>query len=246
MNESSIRKIIELNHQFYQNFAEHFSDTRQRLQPGVIKITNYLPGSLNALDLGCGNGALARGLLRAGFNGRYVGIDFSDELLFIADRSLEEFRIHNANLILNWVVADLSKPTWTLTIPDPPYEQVLAFAVLHHLPGEQLHLRVLQDVRKLMNQGGCFIHSNWQFLNSPRLRKRIQSWERIGLTADDVDPGDHLLDWRRGGYGLRYAHQFSEDELYSLAERSSFNVEDSFLSDGVNGRLGLYQIWRAI
>ena len=246
MNESSVRKIIELNHLFYQSFAEHFSDTRQRLQPGLIKIIDNLPGSLNALDLGCGNGALARGLLQAGFSGRYDGIDFSDELLYIAGRSLEDYKIHNANLILNWFVADVSKPTWTCVIPDPPYEQVLAFAVLHHLPGEQLRIRVLQDVRKLLNQGGCFIHSNWQFLSSPRLRKRIQPWERIGLTADDVDPADHLLDWRRGGHGLRYAHQFSEDELYSLAERSSFNVEDSFLSDGKNGRLGLYQIWRAI
>jgi hypothetical protein len=32
----------------------------------------------------------------------------------------------------------------------------------------------------------------------------------VGLSANDVDPGDYLLDWRSGGEGLRYIHHFSE------------------------------------
>jgi hypothetical protein len=43
---------------------------------------------------------------------------------------------------------------------------------------------------------------------------------------------------------LRYAHHFSAEELGQLAAKTGFSVEESFLSDGENGRLGLYQTWR--
>ncbi|HNB51067.1 MAG TPA: hypothetical protein PK530_03960, partial [Anaerolineales bacterium] len=91
-----------------------------------------------------------------------------------------------------------------------------------------------------------FILSNWQFLNSPRWVARIQLWERVGLTTEDVAPNDYLLDWRRGGEGLRYVHHFSEDELAKLAQDTGFEVTETFHSDGAEGNLGLYQIWRPI
>jgi hypothetical protein len=61
-----------------------------------------------------------------------------------------------------------------------------------------------------------------------------------------VDDGDYLLDWRSGGEGLRYAHQFSAEELAGLAGQVQMKVEAEFLSDGENGRLGLYQLWRGV
>ncbi len=100
------------------------------------------------------------------------------------------------------------------------------------------------QVRSLLSPQGRFIHSEWQFLNSPRLKARIQPWEAIGLSESDVDPGDYLLDWRQGGVGLRYVHHFSEAELAELAESTGFSITQSFLSDGENSRLGLYQVWR--
>ena len=68
----------------------------------------------------------------------------------------------------------------------------------------------------------------------------------IGLSSEDIDPGDYLLDWRRGGHGFRYVHHFSQDELLSLAEKTGFKVVESYLSDGEGGNLGLYQVWEKI
>ena len=96
----------------------------------------------------------------------------------------------------------------------------------------------------MLTASGRFIHSNWQFLNSERLRKRIHPWEEIGLSDSQVDPGDYLLDWRRGGFGLRYVHHFREGELNRLAAESGFKVVETFYSDGETGNLGLYQDWR--
>jgi SAM-dependent methyltransferase len=230
--------LLELNRQFYQTFALQFSATRQRLQPGVQRL---LPGLLQAaslLDLGCGNGELARRLAAPGFCGRYVGLDFSPGLLQDAGQDQPQAAQ------VSFVSGDLSQPGWQAALPQAQFEFALAFAVLHHLPGELLRHKVLQTVRRLLLPGGRLILSTWQFLNSPRLRLRIQPWERAGLSPSQVDPGDYLLDWRSGGSGLRYVHNFSLDELSALAEVCGFSVLESFWSDGENGCSGLYQIWQ--
>jgi SAM-dependent methyltransferase len=237
MNVTTAGKLIELNAQFYQTFAVPFAATRQRIQPGVRRIVeNFLPEG-NLLDLGCGNGELARLLARRSWGYRYVGVDFSPGLLAAGQ---------DAPLPANFtfVSADLTTPDWAASLKDAPPAAALAFAVLHHIPGEAARKRLIFQVRGLLPPGGRFIHSNWQFLNS-RLAARLQAWETAGLSAVDVDPGDYLLDWRAGGVGLRYVHHFSEAELSTLAAATGFQVEDSFYSDGEGGRLGLYQVWQA-
>jgi hypothetical protein len=121
----------------------------------------------------------------------------------------------------------------------------MAFAVLHHIPGESTRRNILLAVRRLIKDGGLFIQSNWQFLNSEKLKGRVQPWSEAGLAEADVDPGDYLLDWRSGGRGLRYIHVFDDAELVALAAVTGFRVRESFLSDGENDRLGLYQVWEA-
>ena len=236
MNPTTLSRLLELNREFYQAFALRFSATRQRLQPGVSRILEQVKPTDNILDLGCGNGELGRQLDHRGHVGVYNGLDFSPTLLKQASAGQP--------INFRFLQADLSSTDWDAPLHGTRYDIVLAFAVLHHLPGAELRLQVLSKVRSLLLQGGRFIHSEWQFLNSPRLKSRIQPWEIIGLSERDVDPGDYLLDWRQGGQGLRYVHHFSETELEQLADAAGFEVIESFLSDGENNRLGLYQVWR--
>jgi len=211
-------RLINLNRQFYQTFAVNFSKTRQRLQPGVWQILEDVVPSANILDLGCGNGELARALAERSHRGIYIGLDFSVQLLAEASLSVPE------TLDATFLQADLSIPDWDKKIPKTTFDIILAFAVLHHLPGPQLHRSVLAKIRDLLEPEGLFIHSEWQFINSPRLRARVQPWETIGLTPSDTDRGDYLLDWRHGGYGLRYVHHFDEGELASLAKDTGFTI----------------------
>ncbi len=120
---------------------------------------------------------------------------------------------------------------------------VTMFATLHHIPSTEIRLDILRTVRKLLKPDGKFILSNWQFLNSEKLKSRIQPWDKVGINEVDLDEGDYLLDWRSGGEGLRYAHHFTAEELLGLAEQVEMRVIDSFLSDGEGGNLGLYQVW---
>jgi tRNA (uracil-5-)-methyltransferase TRM9 len=248
VNPNTVRKLIQLNHQFYQTFALQFSASRQRLQPGVRRILEHgfptnpevLSRDADILELGCGNGELARELAGRGQRGVYLGLDFNAELLEKARQNLP------VTFQGSFLIIDLASADWDQPILKASFDVILAFAVLHHLPGEELRSQVLHKARQLIKPQGCFIHSEWQFLNSPRLRERIQPWDQAGLNAAEVDPEDYLLDWRSGGHGLRYVHHFSTSELDGLANTTGFQVIESFLSDGEGGELGLYQLWKPI
>ena len=250
MDSTVAARLIQLNRDFYERFGADFSATRQRLQPGVTRLLPTLARDASILDLGCGNGEFARVLARNGHRGSYLGLDFSVPLLADASALPEGFdaKFMEVDLTKLSVFSDhasrsvishqsLNTEHWTL---------ITAFATLHHIPSTELRLNLLKTVSTILAPDGKFILPNWQFLNSAKLRARIQPWERIGLSDRDVDAGDYLLDWRRGGEGLRYAHHFSEQELAGLAAQCGFTVADSFYSDGEGGRLGLYQIWTVL
>jgi len=235
MNSDTANRLLAINRQFYNRFGDQFSATRQRLQPGVKKILETIQADDSVLDLGCGNGNFLREVFGRGHKAPLLGVDFSLPLLRDAESTLgAEFR--EADLSQLSVISD------QLSVPDP-WSLITAFATLHHIPSTELRLDILRTVRKLMKLDGKFILSNWQFLNSAKLRSRIQAWNRVGLNESDLDAGDYLLDWRSGGEGLRYAHQFSAEELSGLANQVGMRVVDSFLSDGDGGNLGLYQTW---
>jgi tRNA (uracil-5-)-methyltransferase TRM9 len=239
MKNETAGRLLTLNKQFYQTFGREFSSTRQRLQPGVQRVLDMLTGDESMLDLGCGNGELVRELMRRGHRGTYTGLDFSLPLLEVARHGWEDAPA-------TFLRADLMAPDWDKKIIPSmlgPFDLVTAFATLHHIPGHETRLTILNKIYALLRPGGQFIHSEWQFLNSEKLRGRVQSWAEAGLTEADVDPGDFLLDWRGGGRGLRYVHHFDEAELASLAAATGFRVRAAFRSDGENSQLGLYQVW---
>ena len=239
MNASTTARLIELNREFYTRFGDSFSATRHRIQPGVRRVLGGLKGDESILDLGCGNGELARQLAKRGHRGSYLGVDFSLPLLRDAEAQPEGFSARFMEVDLTKLSAfgsQLSiKGGWSL---------ITAFAVLHHIPSMELRLEILRVVNELLTEDGLFIHSNWQFLNSEKLKARIQPWEAVDLSDSQADVGDYLLDWRSGGTGLRYVHHFDERELDELAAASHFQVIDTFYSDGETGNLGLYQVWK--
>jgi hypothetical protein len=114
--------------------------------------------------------------------------------------------------------------------------------VLHHLPGWQLRREVMAGLASLLEPGGQMVVSTWQFMHSARLRRKIVPWQAIGLTPDQVEPGDFLLDWRRGGYGLRYCHFVAESEMVELAEIAGMALRAMFRADGREGDLNLFTV----
>jgi 2-polyprenyl-3-methyl-5-hydroxy-6-metoxy-1,4-benzoquinol methylase len=238
MNSSTAQQLLKINREFYDRFGESFSVTRQRLQPGVKKILGTIQADVSVLDLGCGNGNFLRELSRRGHKADLLGVDFSLPLLRDAESQPEGFSAR----FLEIDITELSVISNQSLIPDN-WSLITAFAMLHHIPSTEIRLDILRMVRKLLKADGRLILSNWQFLNSEKLKSRIQAWDKVGIVDSDLDEGDYLLDWRSGGGGLRYAHHFTTQELLALAEQAKMRVIDSFSSDGDGGNLGLYQVW---
>src|SRR5215216_7216511 len=102
MHPDTAKRLIEINREFYTRFGDSFSATRGRIQPGVRRVLETLRGGESILDLGCGNGELARELAKRGHVGPYLGLDFSLPLLRDAEAQSEGFSA-------KFVQADLTK-----------------------------------------------------------------------------------------------------------------------------------------
>lgn len=235
MLPETAERLLELNRRFYQSFAEPFAESRQRTQPGVQAVAERIPPAASVLDVGCGSGALARVLAQGAHVGEYLGIDAESALLRVAQSG-------EAPSNADWRQVDLGRPDWWKAI-GARFDVICAFAVLHHLPGESLRAAWAQGVHQLLDPGGWLAVSVWDFLAMPNIEGRIVPWESAEMAPEDVEIGDYLVDWRRGGRGIRYVHHFTPDELGALASISGFEVEETFRSDGQGGQLGLYQIW---
>ena len=251
MKPQIMQQLTNINEEFYQTFGKAFAETRRRISPGVAwALENWIADG-NWLDIGCGSGALSQGWVEKGLTGLYWGVDFSYPLLDEARKSINAIKLP-PGLEVRFSHKNLGDENWKADVEMVKFDGVLAFAVLHHIPGGELRLRLLKQLNQMIKSGGLFIHSEWQFQNNPKLLARVQDWAKVGLREGQVEPGDTLLDWRHAtgdegqDNGLRYVHLFSREELADLALASGFQVVAEHVSDGKGGKLGLYQVWRKI
>lgn len=243
-------RLLEVNRTFYAAAAGAFADSRRSLAPGMTQLTAWLRdrgfgGAIGApapavLDAGCGNGRFAWALEQAHLACRYVGLDADAHLLDLA-------AAHTAGLACvqpHFVRGDLAAPGWAGQAELAPgaFDLVVCLAVLQHFPGFALRGRLLADLAALLSPGGRLALSLWQFGDSARLRRKILAWQTVGLTADDVEPGDALLPWNQGVSAVRYVHQVDEPELARLTAAAGLAVVHTYRADGQEGDLNLYAI----
>jgi len=249
MKESTARQLSEINKVFYSRFGKAFAETRHRIQPGVERVLSEFIKDGDWLDLGCGSGTLGTVWIKQSIRGLYEGLDFSPVLVEEARQLTAPLNLEPDQRLL-YNQADLSQPDWMRQCSQPRYDGILMFAALHHLPAYEHRLTLLKQIAGLLENGGVFIHSEWQFQRSPKLMTHVQPWSLAGIDPADLEEGDTLLDWRHtepdrpGEIGLRYVHLFSPAELKRLAKESGFTILHQFDSDGASGNLSLYQVWQ--
>jgi tRNA (uracil-5-)-methyltransferase TRM9 len=227
-------QLVELNHTFYEKFAGSFSESRTQPQAGFYRLHQmHLFDDIHSLlDVGCGNGRFGQFLLSKGMSIEYVGVDFSRELLALGDEETSRF-----------VERDISQPGCLAGLGS--FDVIVSFSTLQHIPMKANRVRLVREMKTHLNPNGRLILANWQFLDSPRQRKKIRPWSEIGLAEEDVEPADYLLSWQREGYGLRYVAFLDETAVRSMAEQAGLNIEVNFRSDGREGNLNLFSVLSA-
>ncbi len=240
MNQATIDKLLTINRVFYEELAQPFADSRSTRQSGLQRVVQSLGSASTLLDAGCGNGRLAQAADDAGLTLRYTGVDASVALLTIAAQSAAALSTVQADFVL----LDISRDGWTADLPQTGFDAITLLAVLHHMPGWDRRVILLQALRGLLAAEGALIVSTWQFLNEERLRRKIMPWQEVGLVESDLEPGDYLLDWHRGGSGLRYCHLVDEAELTALAGAAGLTVSNLYYADGAGQNLNLFAVLR--
>jgi SAM-dependent methyltransferase len=237
MDEAVARKLVTLNEAFYERFAAPFAASRAAPQPGFARLLAHWPAPsspsappLRVLDVGCGDGRLGRYLHDRDRAIDYTGVDFSAPLLAVGAAG-------------QFVRRDLSRPGALAGLGR--YDWVVCLSTLQHIPGRDRRVGLLVEMRDCLRPGGRLALTNWQFLDSPRQRRKLRPWAEVGLATSDVEPGDYLLAWQRGGYGLRYVALLDAAATAALAEAAGLVVLDQFRSDGREGDLNLYTILAA-
>ncbi len=233
MREEIVQRLLTLNREFYNGFADSFSHSRTEPQPGFFRLLEMYPklgGHL--LDVGCGDGRFGRFSFDHNTITRYTGIDLSSGLLDIA----------KSNVDGNFYERDMSRAGFLDGMGQ--FDSIACLAALQHVPSRANRVRLLQEFGEHLatNDNSRLLLSTWQFMNSPRQQRKVQSWNIIGLEDGDVEEKDYLLTWKRDGLGYRYVCFVDEEETAVLAEAANLEIEAQFYSDGREKNLSLYTI----
>lgn len=226
-----MRRLVEINSIFYETFAEPFAASRATPPPGFIRLLEFIPPnkSLDILDIGCGDGRFGRFLIDHGITGGYTGIDFTQAIMEQPETFPGRF-----------VLRDLSMPGCLEGLGR--FDLVVCLSTLQHIPGQTTRERFVKDMAATLKPGGRIFLSNWQFLESPRQSRKIRAWSQVEVDPDNLEQGDYLLAWNRGGKGVRYVNMISEKETEALAALAGLRIGTRFWSDGREGDLNLYTI----
>ena len=236
MKDEIVQKLLDLNQQFYNTVAVSFDNSRQNPMEGFYDMLAYLPAQqISLCDVGCGNGRYGHFLRQQERLAAYAGVDFSVELLQKA---------RNMVGMGEFFQRDMSKPDFLAGIGQ--FDVVACIAAMHHLPGRHNRVQLLRELKKHMAENGRIFLANWQFMDSVRQQRKVMDWAEIGLSDADVESGDYLLKWQRGGLALRYACMVDEAETAVLAQEAGLQIEAQFRNDGKEGNLSLYTIFKPI
>lgn len=176
-----------LSYNDYEN-AEHAlaylagADKIPHRTEGESVLLSFIPpGSSRILDLGTGDGRLLS-LLRLHCNDAvYIGVDSSTTMVKAAH---ERFRETTGVEIL---LHDLEQP-----LPDiGEFDAIVSSFAIHHCTNERKQ-KLYREVFDRLTPGGVFC--NLEHVASPSARLHRRFLDRLGITPEDEDKGNILLD----------------------------------------------------
>lgn len=224
MNKKAEKYLLSLVKNGYENIADSFNQTRKKpMKPMIYKIVDDLKIKADdkVLDLGCGNGCFFEAL---DGRGKYLGVDNSEELIKYA-------RSQYGDKFAQIDITKLNK------LEENNFSFIFSWAVLHHIPGEKLRLKILNQIYDKLAPGGIFAFSVWNLRQRKNFFQATAGLFFRGLFQGRLtDFGDMVFNWKgqpKIGFPPRYYHAFSKEELEIEIKKTKFEVEN-FLRDDFN------------
>ncbi|MBP7992518.1 MAG: class I SAM-dependent methyltransferase [Candidatus Magasanikbacteria bacterium] len=215
MSQLEPKKLIEQNRDVYDTIAPLFSATREYNWADVEVLAEYIKPGDKVLDLGCGNGRLYQILAKK--QALYTGLDQSGELIALAREKAPE---------VEFVVGEMTE----LSFDAASFDAIFSIAAFNHIPGAELQLKSLQEMKRVLKPGGLIVMTNWNLL-SDSAQKNIakHGWKVLQQSAEAGI--DVMVPWKSPTgetLGERYYHGFTVSELTNLANATDLQIVDLY------------------
>lgn len=237
MDKKTIDKLNQLNKGFYLKTQEYFNRSRQFYWQGFKKLLPYLStgkaglqgSSLQVLDVGCGNGRFGKFLMESGKKIEYTGIDNNQYLLDKAKIFLPDAKLINQ---------DLLEPIKL----DQKFDLIGVYGVMHHIPGFDNRLKILEQLKQFLNKNGLLIVNFWQFNNVKRMKKKVVKSHGY----ENLEKNDYILSWKMGVEALRFCHFTDESELSKIVKGLKMKKMAEFVADGKEKKGNKYLVLQKV
>lgn len=250
MDKQTQKNLLNIVKRNYEEIAEDFSETRKKhLWPELSRLTRDIKNGDKILDAGCGSGRLLEALKDKKIN--YLGVDASEKLIKLAGERYQVVGFKFQVLSFKFQVCDILELS---KIPEISFDYVFSVAVLHHLPGEDLRIAALKQLKNKIKPDGRIIITVWNLWSQKKFRKIIvrtellklfnklklifRRFRRKSLRKSQVaefralsisgDFGDIMFDWKNSKgekISRRYYHAFRKRELKKIIKKAGLQIE---------------------
>lgn len=216
----------------YDEIAEEFSATRKTMWPELADLDKYVKEGDSVLDIGCGNGKLFGFLAEKKKSFSYTGLDVSEKLLDYARNNYLEAELPSREFR---VFDGINIPYQANS-----FDTVYCLATLPHLPGKEMQIKFLENIRLSAKPGARLIITCWNLWQpkfiSFQLKMIVNCITDKILGKNEYDWGDFYIPWKKRGVEpiSRFYHTFTISELNSILKKSGWEVEES----GYKARFG--------
>lgn len=213
----------------YDAIAEDFSRTRSTWWEELKFVSSYVRARDLVLDIGCGNGRLFEELRDKKIT--YTGIDSSKKLIELArERYAPSATFLQADALL-------------LPFGNESFNVAFSFAVLHHIPSEELRRQFMSEAYRVLAKDGVVVLSVWNLWHKKYLGIIAKHAVKKILGRSPLDMKDIFLkfgDKERA----RFLHAFTLREFEKLARQAGFTIEKSVLVKRKSGQSNFLLVCR--
>jgi ubiquinone/menaquinone biosynthesis C-methylase UbiE len=230
MDREYAEYLLEETRKNYNQTAESYARTRAFIPEDIKLLAGYAQKGDRVLDSGCASGRLY-GVLKDR-DADYMGIDFSDRLISIAQKTHPEAKFQAAD-------------TLNLPLPDDYFDKVYSISVIHNIPSGDFQLQYLKEAKRVLRPGGLLILRVWDFWKRktfPALFLKHTFLKIFGKSKLDLK--DVFLPWKDSNGNVlvwRYFHAFTKKEIENLVEEAGFTIKKSWRA-GKDPRANIYLI----
>jgi SAM-dependent methyltransferase len=219
MDKETQKNLLKLVKDGYEKIAGDYNQTRNKFHTPLFDKLAEFAGEIKdgqkVLDVGCGSGRLIELLLRKNID--YLGVDNSEALLDFARQKYPAYRFAGADIL------DLGK------ISDLNFGWVFCAAVLPHIPGKDLRIAALKQLKNKISENGKIVITVWNMWAQKKFRGKILKYAILKLIGKNkMDCGDILFDWKNpqgDAIAQRYYHAFTKGQLKRIARKAGLKVE---------------------